>query len=169
VSQSGVSARSALAALHGIATTHVLAIPDSENRHLYAALDEDPDIELITPSREGESLAIAAGLWTGGCRPLVLIQNTGLMEAGDALRGCGIGPRIPLRLMVGWRGYPGAKAGRLPIDSAYPFTEPLLQAWEVPYSLMMSDDDLGAVAEMDQTAEKSSHPAAVLFGNAFRP
>jgi len=151
-----------------IATTHVLAIPDSENRHLYAAIEEDPDIVLITPCREGESVAIAAGLWTGGRRPVVLIQNTGLMEAGDALRGCGVGPRIPLRLMVGWRGYPGAR-GRLPIDSAYPFTEPLLRAWNIPYSLLMSDDDLGTVAQMDRTAEESSYPAAVLFGSAFRP
>jgi|SRR3990172_930622 len=164
----GVSAAGALAALRDIATTHVLAIPDSENRHLYAAIEEDPDIVLITPCREGESVAIAAGLWTGGRRPVVLIQNTGLMEAGDALRGCGVGPRIPLRLMVGWRGYPGAR-GRLPIDSAYPFTEPLLRAWNIPYSLLMSDDDLGTVAQMDRTAEESSYPAAVLFGSAFRP
>ena len=76
--------------------------------------------------------------------------------------------RIPLRLMVGWRGYPGAR-GRLPIDSAYPFTEPLLRAWNIPYSLLMSDDDLGTVAQMDRTAEESSYPAAVLFGSAFRP
>jgi len=169
VSEPGVSAAGALAALHTIATTHVLAIPDSENRHLYAAIDDDPDIELITPCREGESIAIAAGLWTGGCRPLVLIQNTGLMEAGDALRGCSVGPSIPLRLLVGWRGYLGARARRIPIDSAYPFTEPLLRAWNIPYSLLMNDDDLGAVAEMDRTAEESSYPAAVLFGNAFRP
>lgn len=169
MSQAGVSAAGVLAALRDISTTHVLAIPDSENRHLYAAIENDPEIDLITTCREGESIAIAAGLWTGGRRPLVLIQNTGLMEAGDALRGCGLGPRIPLRLLVGWRGYAGARAGRLPIDSAYPFTEPLLRAWRIPFLSMMTDDDLGAVARMDRMAEESSYPAAVLFGNAFRP
>jgi len=112
---------------------------------------------------------LAAGLWVGGRRPVVVLQNTGLMEAGDSLRGCGIGPRIPLLLIVGWRGYPGALAGTLPVDSAYPYTEPLLDAWEVPYALLMSDDDIGAIGEMARTADTTSRPAAVLYGYPFRP
>ena len=52
-------------------------IPDSESRLLYEALENDPEIDLITPCREGESVAIAAGLWTGGLKPLLVIQNTG--------------------------------------------------------------------------------------------
>ena len=99
----------------------------------------------------------------------MIIQNTGLMEAGDALRGCGLGPRVPLRMMVGWRGYTGAIAGRVPIDSAYPYTEPLLEAWGVPKWHLMSDADLGALAAMDSTAESTSMPAAVLTGYPFQP
>jgi sulfopyruvate decarboxylase subunit alpha len=143
-------------------------IPDSESRLLYDAARRSA-LPLITPCREGESIAIAAGLWTGGCKPLVVIQNTGLMEAGDALRGCGLGPRVPLRLMVGWRGYAGAMAGRPPTDSAYTYTEPLLAAWGIPFWPVMSDDDLPALATMDRTAEATSGPAAVLTGWAFRP
>jgi sulfopyruvate decarboxylase TPP-binding subunit len=89
------------------------------------------------------------------------------MEAGDALRGCGIGPRIPLLLMIGWRGYPGAMEGRLPIDSAYPYTEPILDAWGVPHRHLMSDDDLGVIGEMAATAEETSLPVAVVYGYGF--
>jgi hypothetical protein len=32
---------------------------------------------------------------------LILIDSYGLMEAGDALRGCGLGPRVTLRMLVG--------------------------------------------------------------------
>ena len=131
----GASVAKTLAAIKALGFTHVLMIPDSESRLLYQAIGDDPDIHLITPCREGESIAIAAGLWTGGRKPLIVIQNTGLMEAGDALRGCGLGPKVPLRLMVGWRGYGGAQAGRMPIDSAYTYTEPLLPAWGIPYWL----------------------------------
>ena len=74
------------------------------------------------------------------------------MEAGDSLRGCGVGPKVPLRMMVGWRGYGGAMASKLPIDSAYTFTEPLLGAWRIPTWRLMSDDDLGTLELMDQTA-----------------
>lgn len=165
----GISSVRTVAILLDLGITHVVTIPDGESRHLFEALNDQPEIDVISPTREGEGLAIAAGLWVGGRKPLVLLQNTGLMEAGDALRGCGIGPSIPLLLLVGWRGYGGAMAGKLPIDSAYPFTEPLLDAWEVPHWQLMSDDDLPVLAEMEHVAMASSKPAAVVFGGAFIP
>lgn len=165
----GASAALTVAALRELGITHVVSIPDGESRLLYQALVEEPAIEVILPTREGEGIAIAAGLWVGGQQPLVLLQNTGLMEAGDALRGCGIGPRIPLLLLVGWRGYPGAMEGARPIDSAYPYTEPLLDAWGVPHRQLMDDDDLGVLGEMAEAAAASSTPAAVVYGYGFRP
>jgi sulfopyruvate decarboxylase subunit alpha len=165
----GASAVKTLAAIKTLGFTHVLMIPDSESRLLYQAIEEDPDIHLITPCREGESIAIAAGLWTGGRKPLLVIQITGVMEAGDALRGCGLGPKVPLRLMVGWRGYGGAQAGRMPIDSAYTYTEPLLDAWGIPHWHIMGDGDLTMLELMDRTATETSAPAAVITGYAFRP
>jgi sulfopyruvate decarboxylase subunit alpha len=165
----GASARATLEKLLEIGITDVVSIPDGESRHLFQRVVDSPAIRVYQPTREGEGIAIAAGLWVGGRRPLVLLQNTGLMEAGDALRGCGIGPRVPLLLLVGWRGYAGATSGALPVDSAYPLTEPLLSAWRVPYRRLMSDDDLGVLGEMAQVAETTSMPAAVLFGYGFRP
>jgi len=165
----GASTVKTMAVIKSLGFTHVLMIPDSESRILHKAIEDDPEIQLITPCREGESIAIAAGLWTGGCKPLVIIQCTGFMEAGDALRGCGMGPKVPLRLIVGWRGYGGAKAGRTPIDSAYTYTEPLLKAWGIPYWHIMGDEDLPMLERMDQTAAETSLPAAVLTGYAFRP
>lgn len=168
MSAPGASATATVDVLHAIGTTHALVIPDSESRLLYEALLADDSIDVITPTREGESIAIAAGLWTGGAAPIVIIQNTGLMEAGDALRGCALGPSVPLRIIVGWRGYGGAMAGRLPIDSAYTYTEPLLAAWGIPTWHLMSDDDLGVIATMDRTAANTGRPAAVLTGHGFR-
>lgn len=165
----GVSAVSALAVIEGIGFTHVVMIPDGESRHLFDSFVNSSKLEVISPAREGEGVAIAAGLWVGGKKPLLVLQNTGVMEAGDTIRGCGIGPRIPLRMLIGWRGYPGAVAGRLPIDSAYPYTEPLLRAWGISYWQLMTDADLAVFGEMDAAAEHSSSPAAVLFGWPFQP
>lgn len=165
----GASAAKTLAAIKTLGFTHVLMIPDSESRLLYQAIGEDPSLRLITPCREGESIAIAAGLWTGGCKPLIVIQITGVMEAGDALRGCGLGPKVPLRLMVGWRGYGGAQAGRLPIDSAYTYTKPLLDAWGIPHWSLMGNEDIPMLELMDRKAAETSSPAAVVTGYAFRP
>ena len=165
----GVSSAKTVRILRELGITHVVTIPDGESRHLFEALNLDAEIDVISPTREGEGLAIAAGLWVGGRKPLVILQNTGLMEAGDALRGCGIGSDIPLLLLVGWRGYTGAMAGRLPMDSAYPFTEPLLEAWKVPYWRLMADQELSVLVDMDRVASETSKPAAVLFGGAFVP
>jgi len=165
----GASAARTLDVIKRIGFTDVVSIPDAESRHLYQALIDDPGIELYLPTREGEGIALAAGLWVGGRKPFLLIQNTGLMEAGDALRGCGIGPGIPLLLLVGWRGYPGAMKGALPIDSAYPYTEPLLHAWGVPHRRLMGDDDLDVIEEMATLAVESSQPTAVVYGYGFRP
>ncbi len=165
----GLSASKTVDAVIGLGFSHVVMIPDAETRLLFDALRGCPEIQVVSPAREGEGVAIAAGLWVGGARPLLVLQNTGLMEAGDTVRGCGLGPKIPLRMLVGWRGYPGALAGKLPIDSAFTYTEPILRAWGIPYRLVMEESDLGALAEMDRVAEETSMPAAAVFGWAFRP
>ena len=60
-------------------------------------------------------------------------------------------------------------AGKQPIDSAYPYTEPLLGAWGIPFWHLMSDADLGTIEVMDRKAAETSMPAAVVTGYAFRP
>ena len=69
-----------------------------------------PRPEVIFATREGEAMALASGLWLGGARPVVLIQNTGLLEAGDGLRGTASRMGAPLLLLVTCRGYAGARA-----------------------------------------------------------
>ena len=164
----GLSGSKTVEAIIGQGFSHVVIIPDGETRLLFDALLIRPEIHLVSPAREGEGVAIAAGLWAGGARPLVILQNTGLMEAGDSIRGCGLGPKIPLRMLVGWRGYPGAMSGRLPIDSAFTYTEPILRAWGIPYRLLMGEGDLDAFAEIDRISAETSMPAAAVFGWPFR-
>lgn len=165
----GASARLTIDEIVRLGFTHVIAIPDSESRLLCEAAAAHERLSYLTPCREGEGIAIAAGLWVGGAKPLLVIQNTGLMEAGDALRGCGIGPRVPLQMLIGWRGYAGASQGTQPVDSAYPYTEPILDAWQIPYEHLMSNDDIGVIASMDERANRTSKPAAVITGWKFQP
>ena len=164
----GLSGSKTVETLVGLGFSHVVMIPDAETRGLFDALLGRSEIQVLSPAREGEGVAIAAGLWVGGARPLLIMQNTGLMEAGDSIRGCGLGPKIPLRMLVGWRGYPGAMAGRVPIDSAFTYTEPILRAWGIPYRLLMEESDLGAIGEIDRIAEETSMPSAAVFGWALR-
>ena len=87
------------------AVTHVVWLPDSETNFLYVLMRDDPTLDLVPVSREGHAFSTAAGLAAGGKRPVILIQNTGMMESGDSLRGWGIGMNTPVVMMVGYRGW----------------------------------------------------------------
>lgn len=115
--------------------SHLIWIPDSALGTWESALAHAPTPHLIRTAREGEALAVAAGLHLGGARPIVAMQCTGLFEAGDALRNFVHDLGLPLRLIIGVRSWQAVKAGRSQ-DNCPLFTEPILTAWQIPYTLI---------------------------------
>src|SRR5437762_12534178 len=69
--------------------TDVVWLPDSETNWLYLLMQAEPSLRLVGVSREGHACSIAAGLYAGGKKPMILIQNTGMMESGDSIREIG--------------------------------------------------------------------------------
>ena len=92
--------------------THVVWIPDSFVGPWESALASSSQLKLIRPCREGEAIGIAAGLMLGLARPVVIIQCTGLFEAGDSLRNVVHDLNLPLKLIVGVRSYGGIPGGQ---------------------------------------------------------
>ena len=117
----------------------------------------------ILVSREGEAFAVACGLHVGGKRPFVIIQNTGLLEAGDAFRGTAYNMGIPLVSLVGYRGYHSMAKADDWTDTAATFLEPTLKAWRIPYSVMKDDADIEQIAGAFERAEQTGLPRAVLL------
>src|SRR5690606_40877881 len=76
--------------------THVITIPDSETNYLYELMVKQPWLEVVPSSREGETFGIALGLFVGGKKPVCLIQNTGMLESGDSIRGMALDAGFPL-------------------------------------------------------------------------
>ena len=72
--------------LNELGISHVVWIPDSTLGQWDESLQKSENIELIQVCREGEAWALAAGLYLGGAKPIVIIQCTGLFESGDAMR-----------------------------------------------------------------------------------
>ncbi len=146
---------------HGI--THVVGVPDNGTQALFQSLWDDPAIEVILSSREGEAFAMASGLYLGGKYPLVVIQNTGFLEAGDAFRGTAYNMGIPLVMLIGYRGYKSMQPDAERADTAATFFEPTLAAWNIPYFALHSDKDLVQVDAAFERATATSSPAAVLL------
>ena len=158
-----ISAAKIIAALERHGITHVLGVPDNGSCVLYERLWEHDTIEVILTSREGEAYGLASGLYLGGAHPLVLIQNTGFLEAGDALRGTAYNMGIPLVMLVGYRGYATMAPGAPRVDTAATFFEPTLKAWNIPYTAMHTDDDSGQIDAAFAKAQATSLPTAVLL------
>jgi sulfopyruvate decarboxylase subunit alpha len=143
--------------------THVVWLPDSESKFMYDALQAEQDLGFIPVCREGEAFAVAAGLWMGGKTPVILIQNTGLFESGDVLRGTALGLEVPLLMMIGYRGYMEMKAGKQPFDTAAVYTEPILNTWGIPFHHIETDADTAKIAEAFKQAQEISRPVAALI------
>ncbi|MBI2171192.1 MAG: hypothetical protein HYU30_04115 [Chloroflexi bacterium] len=144
--------------------THIITIPDSETNYLYELMRVQPWLDVIPASREGETMAIAMGLSIAGKTPVCLIQNTGMMESGDSIRGMGLDSGLPLVLVVGYRGW--TRHGITP-DSAARYTEPFLQAFGLKYYLVEHDGDADRISLAFQDARATNRPVVVLVGDEY--
>lgn len=141
--------------------SHVVWIPDSYVGPWESALASQAGIKLIRACREGEAIAIAAGLMLGGAKPVVSIQCTGLFEAGDALRNVVHDLRLPLKLIIGVRSYLAHLAGKS-ADNCPVFAEPILNAWQMPYTLLAEPDDAGFEKTLCELAATTGARALLL-------
>lgn len=168
------SARRLFDALVRAGVTHLVGLPDNGSAPLFALAERQSSLTSLLVTREGEAFALASGLWLGGARPAVAIQNTGLLESGDALRGTVLRMGTPLLVLVGYRG-----AARTPeqlgmsddlaalrdaaVDSVAVLTEPTLKAWRIPYEDIRENADVELVGVAWRQAQAQQRPVALLL------
>src|SRR6516162_11369886 len=153
---------SVVAALKAEGVSHLVWIPDTELGTWEGALRAEPAVRLVRVCREGEAIAVAAGLLLGGQRPIVAIQCTGLFEAGDALRNVIHDMKLPLFLIVGVRSYLAHQKGQSK-DSCPVYTEPIMRAWQVPYTLLDAQHSAADLARIYRDTQQQARAAAVLI------
>jgi sulfopyruvate decarboxylase TPP-binding subunit len=149
-------------ALLDCGVTHAIWIPDSALGPWEAALAGTPGLRLVRVCREGEAIAVAAGLLLGGKQPVVLVQCTGLFEAGDSLRNVVHDLRLPLFLVVGVRSYYAHQEGTS-TDTCPVFTEPILRAWQIPFTLLDRRHGAADLADAYRQARRTDRAFAVLL------
>ena len=109
-------------------------------------------------------MSIALGLNVAGKIPVVLIQNTGMLESGDSIRGMAIDTGFPLLMIVGYRGW--TRKGKTP-DSAATYTEPFLNAFRLNYYLVEQNDDGPRISEAYEESLATKQPVVVLIGDEY--
>ena len=140
--------------------THVIWLPDSEIGPWESALESCDECQLLRICREGEAWPIAAGLFLGGMRPLVMMQTTGFFESGDSFRNVVFDLQIPVQAIIGARSWL-VKDSR---DSAKQFTQPILEAWGIDYTLIETKRDQPKLFDDLRRMQESRTTGFVLIG-----
>ena len=144
--------------------THVVWLPDSETNWLFLKMQADSSLHLVGVAREGQACSIAAGLHAGGGKPMILVQNTGLMESGDSIRGWLCNLNVPDVCLVGYRGY--TRHG-VNTDTAATYTERFLMAFNLSHYLVESNADAERIAIAFEEAERTRRPVVVLVADEY--
>ena len=164
VQKAALSPETVLAQMTKNGVTHVVWLPDSETNWLFLLMKADPSLTLVGVNREGLAFSAASGIYAGGKTPLILIQNTGLMESGDSMRGWTMQMEVPVVLMVGYRGY--TRHG-VNTDTAATYTERFLNAFNIQYYLVEQDSDAERISIAFAEAKKTKRPVAVLVADEY--
>jgi sulfopyruvate decarboxylase TPP-binding subunit len=150
--------------IQALDVTHVLNVPDTHQKTLLALLAQQERPRLVTTCTEDEALAIHAGLYIGGQRPMLSIQNTGLCACMNSMRGVLLEGRVPALLLIGLL---HRELDKHPNDSQVltnRLTIPTLEAWNIPHYLLENEDDLPFIPEAYQRSFDERGPVVVLVG-----
>lgn len=147
--------------LRGKGFSFATGVPCSYFSRLINEFENQESVRYIPSSREDEAVGIASGLSFGGQRAFVIMQNSGFATIGDALTSLAQLYKLPMLLIISWRG--------LEPDHDFPehslmgeVMEETLAAYRVPYWKLNQEDWQQiieiALAKMDET----SRPVALL-------
>ncbi|MBI3598815.1 MAG: phosphonopyruvate decarboxylase [Nitrospirae bacterium] len=125
-------------------------VPDSLLRHFCAFVDDHCGIrDHIITANEGNAVALAVGYHIAtGKVAAVYMQNSGLGNTINPLTSLADREvyRIPLLMIVGWRGEPGGKDEPQHVKQGR-ITPAQMDLLEVPYEVLSSDSDVEQVLE----------------------
>ncbi|MFT7519965.1 MAG: phosphonopyruvate decarboxylase [Kiritimatiellia bacterium] len=160
-----VSAGEFVAALRGADVGLCTGVPDSLLAPLCAWFQDHMSAEEhVIAANEGGAVALATGHYLGsGKVPLVYLQNSGLGNAVNPLLSLAHPDvyGVPMLLVVGWRGQPGARDApqHLPQGRA---TQALLNALEIHHEIVDSSDIHGQIARLVRRSTRERGPVALL-------
>lgn len=113
-------------------------VPCSVLGSLLDRLEDSEAFDHVSAVNEGDAIAIAAGAWLAGRRPMVAFQNSGLGNAVNPLTSLSRAFAIPMLLLISWRGRPGAPdAPQHHLMGS--ITPALLELMGIPHEVLGSD------------------------------
>jgi len=161
----GLSGDSIIREIKASGIQFVVSVPDiTTSEGLLRPLAKLSDPRLIRICKEDEGVAICAGLAFTGKRSLLLIQQTGLLDSINAIRGVAVEYQLPICMMVGLLekevGVPPRQSKRYGVR----IVEPILEAMGIAYHEIEEQADVAKIRPAIDDAYAQSKPIVLLIG-----
>ena len=143
----------------------VISVPDiTTSEGLLRPLAQGTAPRLVRICKEDEGVGICAGLAYTGRRSLLLIQQTGLLDSINALRGVAIEYSLPICMMVGLLEKEPGVPPRLSKRYGVRIVEPVLDAMGIAYHEIEEESDVTKIKPAIDAAYAESRPVVLLIG-----
>jgi sulfopyruvate decarboxylase subunit alpha len=143
----------------------VVSVPDiTTSEGVLRPLSQATAPRLIRVCKEDEGVGICAGLSCTGRRSLLLIQQTGLLDSINAVRGVAVEYGLPICMMVGLLekepGVPPRQSRRYGVR----IIEPILDAMGIAYHEIEGEADVAKIKPAVDDAYAKGRPVVLLIG-----
>jgi sulfopyruvate decarboxylase subunit alpha len=143
----------------------VVSVPDiTTSEGLLRPLSQVTTPRLIRVCKEDEGVGICAGLSYTDRRALLLIQQTGLLDSINAVRGVAVEYALPICMMVGLLekepGVPPRQSKRYGVR----IVEPILDVMGIAYHEIEGKADALKIRPAIEDAYAQSRPVVLLIG-----
>lgn len=138
-----------------------VGVPCSILKDIINCLQTDTEVHYVSATREDEAIGIATGAFLGGRKPVVLMQNSGFGNSIGALTSLPLLYKIPMLLLISWRGYKGKDAPEHLIIGRK--TIKLLKEAGIPTQILAKKKTEEAILTVVGILEKQQVPVAIVI------
>jgi sulfopyruvate decarboxylase TPP-binding subunit len=161
----GLSGESIIREIKASGVEFVISVPDiTTSEGLLGPLAKATSPRLVRVCKEDEGVGICAGLAHTGKRALLLIQQTGMLDSINAIRGVAVEYSLPVCMMVGLLekevGVPPRQSKKYGVR----IVEPILEAMGIEYHEIEQQADVSKIRPAIEAAYDASKPTVILIG-----
>ncbi|MEE8518733.1 MAG: thiamine pyrophosphate-binding protein [Dehalococcoidia bacterium] len=160
----GVDSDAIIAEVDKLGVTHVICVPDTFQKILIVKWAEMDRPKLVRVCTEDEGVGINAGLYMGGAKPMMCIQNNGIFASINTLKAISLDAKVPTFMLVGQFQRDAMKKIEENKSRAVRMLEPTLEAWGIPYWRIEGPDDIGALKLAYERAQQDLGPSVAIIG-----
>lgn len=141
---------------------HINYLPDAMGERLVSLIRDDPDFDVLPIAREEEGVGVTCGQALAGKRGLLLCPTSGIGNSINALASLPIPYRIPVPIIVGWRGDLGEfNSTQVMMGQALP---EIFRSLRIPFFELRREDEVAVLTEgFLRICYSTESPAALLI------